>query len=249
MEAKDNQVLQDKKQNIFIQRCKNFYGRTKYAIWPFVVFASFLIVTFFGNQVIYWLRGGGYALQFHKLPIDYQIPLVSWFVYFYYLTFPLGIVAFFYLAYANKKSFYNLFYTLLISFAISGVIYLFWQTHLTKPDFVPVSFTDKLVVSTWGSTDPINNFPSQHAFMAIAMIIACLSAGKDMKWWFKAFTIPCAIMIILSTFFTKQHYFIDWVASVAIMVPVYFGVTWFRARREKKQKVSKVSASEVEKEV
>ncbi len=228
-------IAKSKEEKQKIHRFRNFYNRTKYAIWPFVIFVAVLFVTFFGNQVIYWLRGGDYALQYHYLPIDDQIPLISWFIYFYYLTFPLGIVAFFYLAYANKKRFYDLFYTLIISFAISGVIYLFWQTHLTKPDFDPVSFTDKLLVSTWGSTDPINNFPSQHAFMAIGVIIACLTAGKDMKWWFKALAIPCAIMIILSTFFTKQHYFIDWVASVCIMVPAYIGVVLYRRRKEKKK--------------
>ncbi len=214
---------------------KCFYDRISYAIWPFAIFLAVLILTFYGNEFVFWLRGGQGASQFHHLPIDDQIPIVSWFIYFYYLTFPLGIVTFFYVAYSNKKALYNLFHTMVISFAISGIIYLFWQTHLTKPEFIPISFTDKLVVSTWGATDPINNFPSQHAFMAIAMIIGCLSAGKNMKWWFKALTIPCALMIIMSTFFTKQHYFIDWVMSTCIMVPVYLGVLFTKKRLKKKK--------------
>ena len=214
---------------------KQFYKRISYSIWPCVVFVCFLLTSYYGNYVVSWFRGGEGASQFPLLPIDNQIPLVPWFVYFYYLTFPLGIVTFFYVAYASRKKFYDLFYTLIISFAISGVIYFFFQTTFSRPtDFVPESFTDKVLMSVWGSSQPINEFPSQHAFMAIAMILGCLSAGKNMKWQFKVFTILCAIMVVLSTFFIKQHFFLDWVASACIMIPTYFLVAFVRRKNEKK---------------
>lgn len=128
-----------------------------------------------------------------------------------------------------------MFRTLVICFAISGIIYLFWQTYFTKPDFVPVTFTDKLVVRTWGSTYPINCFPSQHAFMAIGIIIGCLTGGKKMKWWFKIGAIVISIMILMSTFFIKQHFFVDWIASLAIMLVVYAGVWIYYHFKDKKK--------------
>lgn len=218
-------------------KLKKFYGKISYAIWPFVVFIAFLIASYFGNQFVFELRGGEGASMYPQLPIDDKIPLVPWFVYFYYLTFPLGILTFFYVAYVNKNALYNLFYTLIVSFAISGIIYFFWQTYFVKPEFVPVSFTDKLVVSTWGSTNPINCFPSQHSFMAIAMIIGCCSAGKGMNWIFKVFTIFCSIMILLSTFLIKQHYFVDWIASACIMIPAFLTIFFIRRKKEKKNEI------------
>lgn len=213
---------------------KGFYGKISYAVKPFIIFVAVLFVSYFGNQFVYWLMGSSGGSNYPEIPLDSKIPLIPWFVYPYYLTFPLGIITFFYLAYANKKSFYQIFYTLVISFAISGVIYLAFQTKFTKPDFTPVTFTDQLVVRTWGSTSPINCFPSQHSFMAIAIIIACLTSGKNMKWWYKIFAISMSIMILLATFFIKQHYFLDWVASLVIMLLVYFGVLiYFHAKRKK----------------
>ncbi len=227
-------AAENKKTNKTKEKLKRLYGRISYAIKPFIIFVAVLFVTYFGNQLVYWLMGSNGGGNYPEIPLDSKIPLISWFVYPYYLTFPLGIITFFYLAYANKKSFYALFYTLVISFAISGVIYLFWQTKFTKPDFTPVTFTDRLVVGTWGSTSPINCFPSQHSYMAIAMIIACLTAGKDMKWWYKIFTIAVGIMILLATFFIKQHFFLDWVASLVIMLLAYFAVLIYFHKKKKK---------------
>lgn len=213
---------------------KNFWGRITYAVIPFLIFVVTLLVTYFGNQLLN--RPG---TNYPELPIDAQIPLVPWFVYFYFLTFPLGLVTFFYLAYTNKRRLYDLFLTLVISFAISGVIYFFWQTEMTKPVLEPTSFTNRFLLWTWGSTNPINCFPSQHCFMAIAMIIACITAGKKMKLWFKIPTIFVAIMIILSTVFLKQHFLLDFVASLVIMVPIFLIIRFCNFGKWAEKKFSK----------
>lgn len=220
------------------QKLKNVFNQTKYAIVPFIMFVLTLVIAFFGNQLLYsagLIKGSNWC----ELPIDSKIPLIPWFVYFYYLTFPLCFFTFFYLAYKDKKAFYNIYITLILSFALSGIIYLVGQTVFTKPDFTPVTFTDKLVVWTWGSTNPVNCFPSQHCFMAFATIIACVS-GKGMNKIFKAFAIFCSIMIVLSTVFIRQHFVMDIVASFDIMFIFWifayvfkFGEKW-SARKERK---------------
>ena len=203
------------------EKIKQVYNRISYAIVPFLIFATVLIVSYFGNQLLYtW--GVTKASNYPHLPIDDQIPLISWFVYPYFLTFPLGLFTFFYLAYKDKMAFYNLYITLLISFAISGIVYLFGQTQFTKPDFEPQTFTDRFVVWTWGSTNPVNCFPSQHTFMATAMIIACFSANREkMNIFFRLFTIATSVLIILATVFIRQHFLLDIFASIVIMLPVY----------------------------
>lgn len=240
---KNNAILKiDTQKPKLYQKCyryhkQNFWHRISYAIVPFILFILTLVISYFGNQLLN-KPGSNYP----ELPIDAKIPLVPWFVYFYFLTFPLGFVTFFYLAYANKKNLYNICLTMIISFAISGIIYFFWQTEMTKPVLEPTSFTNKFLLWTWGSTNPINCFPSQHCFMAIAMIIACLTAGKNMNIWFKIPTILISIMIILSTVFLKQHFLLDFVTSFLIMVPIYLLVhflkfgKWARRKSLKKYK-------------
>ena len=203
------------------EKIKNIYNRISYAIIPFLIFATVLIVSYFGNQLLYSL-GVTTGSNYPEVDLDSKIPLISWFVYPYFLTFPLGVVTFFYLAYKDKKAFWNLYLTLIISFVISGIIYAFWQTEFTKPNLEPTNFTERFVVWTWGSTNPVNCFPSQHCFMAFAMIIACISAKNEkMNIFFRLFTIVCSILIVLATVFIRQHFLLDMFASFIIMFPIW----------------------------
>ena len=206
-------------------KLKNFFKRISYSIIPFLIFIIVLLVSYFGNQLLY-KYGITSGSTYPETEIDKFIPLVPWLVYFYFLTFPLGIITFFYLAYKNKKAFYDLFITLVICFAISGIIYFFAQTYFVKPEFEANSFTDKLVVWTWGSTNPVNCLPSQHCFMAIAIIIACVSSsskrmGGGFNKLFSAISIIISFFIIASTVLIKQHYFLDIITSFDIMLIVY----------------------------
>lgn len=207
---------------------RGFWKKICYAIIPFVVFIVILGITFFGNQLL-----NKPGTDYPRIPIDDMLPpieSVAWMVYFYFLTFPVGILVFFWLAYVNKKRFFDIILTLIISFAISGVIYFFWQTQMTKPPLEPSNFTNKFLIWTWGATNPTNCFPSQHSFMAIAMTIACLSVknGKAGRIIFKILVFIEAIMIILSTFMLRQHFFVDWIASCLIMIPTYFFIRAFQ---------------------
>ncbi|MBR1890630.1 MAG: phosphatase PAP2 family protein [Clostridia bacterium] len=203
---------------------KKFFSKFAYAIIPFAIFICSLLLSFYGNQLLTNYASEGtmhYGTTWPETVLDNYVPLVPWFVYIYFLTFPVSILTYFYLASKNKKMHYDIFLTLVISFLISGIIYFFFQSRLIKPDFTPDSFTDKLLVWTWNSTNPTNNFPSQHCFMAIAVFIACVDC-KEMNKGYRVFGCIASTMIVLSTVFTKQHYVVDFFASLAIMLPVYF---------------------------
>lgn len=203
------------------EKIKNIYNRISYAIIPFIIFLIVLGISYLGNQILY-SQGVTKGSNYPEIELDKHIPLISWFVYPYFLTFPLGLFTFFYMAYKDKKAFYNMWIALIISFAISGIIYAFAQTYFTKPEFEPKTFTDKFVVWTWNSTAPVNCFPSQHCFMAYAMIIACMSCKKEkMNIFFRLFTITMAILIVLATVFIRQHFILDMVASFIIMFPIW----------------------------
>jgi membrane-associated phospholipid phosphatase len=202
---------------------KKFFKKISYAIFPFLIFVFVLFASYFLNQLITSYFGEGsyhYGTTYPHIALDDKIPIVSEFIYVYYLTFPIGIITFFYLAYKNKTKLFDIFVTLCLSFAISGVIYFFFQSRFIKPDFTPQNFTDKLVVWTWNSTNPTNCFPSQHCFMAIAVFIGCADC-KDMKLWYRIFGCIIGILIVLATVFTRQHYLLDFVASFVIMVPIF----------------------------
>ncbi len=212
-------------------KIKDFYSKISYAIIPFIIFISIVLISYWGVQLLY-NHGLIQGSQYHKISLDDKVPLISEFVYIYFFTFPLGIFLFFYLAYTNKTAFYNLLITCIIAFTLSGIIYLCAETFVTRPDFEPQSFTDKFLVYTWGASN-INNFPSQHCFMAFSVIIGAVTAnGKDkerkMNKIFIVFAVICSILICLSTIFTKQHYCMDIVASFVIMFTIYPIISVFK---------------------
>ncbi len=202
---------------------KKFFAKFAYSILPFAIFILCLLLSFYGNQLLTNHADPGtmhYGTTWPYTILDKYIPLLPGFIYIYFLTFPFSIFIYFYLASKDKKKLYDIFLTLCICFLISGVIYFFFQSRLIKPDYTPKSFTGDLLVWTWNSTNPTNNFPSQHCFMAIAAFIACLDC-KQMKKPIRIIGYIVTSLIVLSTVFTKQHYIVDFFASLAIMVPVY----------------------------
>ncbi|MBQ7327694.1 MAG: phosphatase PAP2 family protein [Clostridia bacterium] len=216
----------------------NFIKKISYSILPLVLFVVSLLLSWYLNQVITNGTQPGdwhYGTTWPHTALDDKIPLVPAFVYIYYLTFPAGLFTFFYLAYKNKTKLYNIFLTLVVSFLISGIIYFFFQSRFVKPDFTPDSFTDKLVVWTWNASHPTNVFPSQHCYMGLACCLACIDT-KEMHWSYRIIGTIIGILVCMSTVFTKQHYWIDFVASFAIMVPTFFVVKYCKLGKKAEQK-------------
>lgn len=200
---------------------KSVARQIAYAVVPLICFLVVMLVSWTGNQLLYkfGIRFGT-ATDWPKIPLDDKIPLIPEFIYIYWLTWPVALFTFFYLAYKDKKAFFNLFITLIVSYLVSGFIYFFAQTYFTKPELAGNSFTEKLLKLTWGSCEPINCFPSQHCFMAFAIIIACFS-GKKLNWFFRVFGTAFGLAVALSTLFCKQHFILDVFVSFDIMFLVW----------------------------
>lgn len=188
-----------------------------YAILPFLIWVVLQAVAWGGNQLIYTP-----GVNHPWLPIDKLIPTVSWFVYFYYLTFPVGLLAYFYCASVNKKRTYEIAVSLWIMTFISGLIYYFYPTEMIKPidTYEIKSFADQLLVMTWKAGNPNCCLPSGHCMMALGSFL-CVYDQKDVKWWVKLFITFSAIMTFLATLFCRQHYIIDCIATLVIMLTAY----------------------------
>ncbi len=203
---------------------KNIFNKIKYAILPFLLFLIVLYGSYWVNQVITSASPEGswhWGTTWAKTPLDDLIPLIPEFIYIYHFTFLISFLYFFYLAYKDKRKFYDMLVTLIISFAISGVIYFLFNTYFVKPDFEPTNFTDNMVVWVWNSTNPTNCFPSQHCFMALALFFACVDC-KSMNTFSRVFGCICGILVVLSTVFTKQHYALDFVGSLVIFGSIFY---------------------------
>lgn len=200
------------KKNGFLNWIKNI----SYSFLPLAIFLVTLLVSFFFNM--WWGKHEGMQIF---ITLDDYIPQISEFVYIYYLTFPTLFIMYFYLATVNRADTYNLAFSMIASFAISGFFYYFLQTEMIKPDFISSgSFADELVVATWNIGYPVNCFPSQHCFMGIALNIAAFTQ-KKMKWWARTLFSIIGILVVFSTVLIKQHFVLDFFASFVIILPIF----------------------------
>lgn len=240
-ETQEENVLVFHREEKKESKLKKLFGAIGYAIVPFLIFLFIQELSWTGNMLL-----GRPAVFFPEIWLDSKIPLISEFIWVYYLTFPLAIFTYFWVAAKDKKHHWNLWLTICVSFFISGIIYFFWQTEMIKPDLVPETLSDKLLLLTWGACDPINCFPSQHCFMAIAIILGFHNQKKTTPAWLRWTCCVIGVLIILATVFLRQHYVLDFVSSFVIMVPTYliakyckFGDFMVRKTQERKEKKQK----------
>jgi len=199
----------------FLNKILTFLKSIKWAIPSFILLVIIQQLSWSLNM---WIGKDGVSLA---LPIDSKIPIVSEFCYIYMLTFPIVIFAVLYIAAKDRKHYWNIWLTANITFIISGLIYFFFQTQMTKPDFIPVTLSDRMLVDIWAACKPINCFPSQHCVMGIALVLLFYNQQKTTKLWFRITNYVICVLILLSTIFLKQHFLVDMFGSMAIMIPVY----------------------------
>lgn len=192
-----------------------FFKSIKWAIIPFIILVAVQQISW---QVPMWIGKDGVQLT---IPLDNAIPLVSEFIFIYLLTFPIVIFSVLWVASKDKKHFWNIWLTGIISFAISMIIYLTFQTQEIKPDLNPVTLSEIIMMWTWRACKPINCFPSQHAMMAFVTILCFYNQRKTTPLWLRILAYVCGILIMMATVFLKQHFVVDVIASIVIMLITY----------------------------
>lgn len=207
------------------KRLKEVWQRVNYAIIPFLCIIVALLSSWLANQ----LFGSPTGMQ-PNLAVDKYIPYVPQFAIFYFLCFPVCIVTYFVLAYRNRARLYDITALIVICYIISAIFYwsmptefpLEWKYSWLPENWTPetLGFWDRLAYNTWHSSLPTCLLPSQHCFMAIACILTLVGVKKT-HWTWTLFTIIFNVCVVLATVFLKQHFLMDFVASLAIMSIVY----------------------------
>ena len=155
--------------------------------------------------------------------LDLKIPFVPQFALFYFSTYIFVLQPFFILSKAGQ------FYWMLVSFAsISVVASLIHATVPSKIERRENLDTDAISGRMLGlfqkTCKPYGNFPSMHVGLSVPVVAANFLAGGPILG---SITLVWAVLIALSTLYTKQHYVLDVLAGLFAGV-VIFGLSfWF----------------------
>ena len=176
---------------------------TKYQLFTLLAF-SLIFLSFYFCIENYNLDRENY---YHPmLSFENSIPKISFFVIFYLLAYPLGILPF--ILIKEKELLKKTLKAYLIIITISTIIYLIFPTEIIKPDLNLNNFFDRIIFS-FRIISPHNILPSLHASLMLLSTLICNIKYKKLGKFLYIFT----IFVGLSTLFTKQHYILDVITS------------------------------------
>ena len=152
--------------------------------------------------------------------VDKHIPFIKYFVTPYVLWYV--YVGFFLmlLCVVNGKSYRKLLISLLIGMTTSYLIFYVFPTTVPRPIISSKDVFSKIVLIIYNRDNPYNCFPSIHVINAALTAIYVNREGK-LNIATKSISTIISILIILSTMFIKQHYFLDVVAGILIAYTLY----------------------------
>ncbi|NQS92038.1 MAG: phosphatase PAP2 family protein [Chloroflexi bacterium] len=154
-----------------------------------------------------------------NLPIDALVPLWPIWAIPYLLTIPWWILS---LAWGALKMDYprwrQFSLCLGLTIIISYLFFIIYPTYVVRPEITDQDFLSQLVVGIYGSDQAHNALPSGHTYTTLIISIFWSQWLPKLKpvW------IVIAVLVLLSTLFTKQHYLLDLLAAAGLVVMTYF---------------------------
>ena len=222
---------------------KDEIKREKLKAWSIKYKANFFMLVLFLfilNALVYEITAI-LPLENHHLymAIDDAIPLIPEFCFFYTTFYATPFIFLYGLSFYDKKKFDTIIIDGTITVLMCLVVYLIWNVQMIRPEEEVAAywFFDGSIHSFhefWLAlvhfqyvVDPMarNGIPSLHALFACFVFLTGCPLSKKEKHVPIAFRIIAMIFgigIACSTFFVKQHYFIDAVIGFGLGFVFYF---------------------------
>lgn len=165
-----------------------------------------------------------------KIPaIDDMVHLVPVFVLIYVFSYVFWICAPVAVSLTRKSNLVNYVTGLLLAYIIGFCIFAFLPSYMdrTAEGLMNVSANDGFfsgilawVYSNDGSSMAYNLCPSFHCMISTYSYLGVRKQAEISKGY-RVYSVIMAVLICLSTQFTKQHYFVDMIAGISLAVICY----------------------------
>lgn len=155
---------------------------------------------------------------------DVSLPFVKSFVIPYIAWYPFILLTLAYLLIKDRKIFLNVIAILDICLLLAFSTYVVYQTTVPRPILAGDDMLTNLVRSIYSGDRPYNCFPSLHVietYILMKAMAASESKGKALNLIVQTL----GTLIILSTFFIKQHVILDAVYGI-VLVELVFNVVY-----------------------
>lgn len=166
-----------------------------------------IFVLFFLQLTLFYSLIQAYFPTGHvfRIPsIDGAIPLLPVFVVPYLLFYFVMFLPFA-MTFRDRKRFLALSASFLFASVVCNIIFVLFQTTALRPEIVPSTIFDNLVLFVYAIDKPLNLFPSGHVTFSVLSTLCLTRINKKLAY----VILPVTILIVLSTLFIKQHYVPD----------------------------------------
>ena len=165
-----------------------------------------------------------------KIPcIDDKIPVLSIFVVIYLFSYLFWMGGPIIASLTEKDNFINYIIGLSAAYIIGFLIFIFAPTYMDRAAEGLIDIASKpglfngllnIVYSSDGSNYGFNLFPSYHCLISIYCYLG-IRKREEVSKGIRVYSLIMAILICMSTVFTKQHYFIDIPGGLGISILCY----------------------------
>lgn len=155
--------------------------------------------------------------------LDRMVPVIPWFVYIYFLSFPFWAVNYILIGRGGKKQLFQFLTADLASRVVCLFFFVFLPTTNVRPEVTGTSLADDLLRFLYSIDQPTNLFPSIHCLVSWFCFIG-IKNRNDIPKWYKGFSCIFAILVFISTQVTKQHYLVD-VAGGVLLAEITFYIS------------------------
>lgn len=164
--------------------------------------------------------------------IDDAIPVIAIFAVIYIFSYVFWICGPIAVSLTKKENFYNYIIGLSAAYIIGFLIFSFAPSYMDRVSEGLMQkvqgtgvFTNMLrtIYAADGSDLAFNLFPSYHCLISLYCYLG-VRGQEEVSKGFRIYSLVMAILICLSTVFTKHHYFIDIVGGLGISLVCYFVV-------------------------
>lgn len=218
-----------------------FYRRYLNGLVPIYGILS-VVSCFLFNSLIYTgtqiLMGDAYH---HDLTSEWdrQIPFVPEWVLVYVVCFLFWAVNYVLIVREGKEHWYRFAAADMISRLICGVFFVLYPTTNVRPEVAGDGFISWLMRLVYSLDSPTNLFPSIHCLVSWFCFIG-IRKSRKLPMWYKIFSCVFAILVCMSTQFTKQHYLIDIPGGILIAEVCYYITTHTQIYKKLEQVFDKI---------
>lgn len=208
-----------------------------YAIIP-------LLSCFLVNNIVYFVLRIFVRDAYHydfTTSFDRMIPFVPAWVSIYFICYVFWIVNYILIGRQGKEHLYRFVTADIISRLICGLFYIFLPTTNIRPEITGSGIWDMMMRWLYAVDEPTNLFPSIHCLCSWYCYIG-IRGQKNVPRWYQHFSMVFAILVCLSTQFTKQHYLVDIIGGVGLAQGCYLLCShnnWYMPVKDKFEKINR----------